>query len=111
MRVVLNRRGQPQTAGMQVNPLAQVGHVLRALVRHARDVIFVDEQNRGVMTVAYRQLLHIDDGTISDAPDAVKPGAALAFQLCWPLGLAPQERVRAKSNGGAACNRQRIETQ
>ena len=36
---------------MQVDPLAQVGDILRALVRNARNVIFVNEQDGGVVAV------------------------------------------------------------
>src|SRR5580693_190213 len=108
MRVVLHRRGQPQAAGMQVDPLAQIGYILRALVGNARDVIFVNEEHGSVMAVADRQFLHIDDSAISDAPDAVEPGTAFTFKLSRPLWLPPQERVCTQSNG-ASGGYQRIE--
>src|SRR5258706_6297579 len=96
---------------MQVNPLPQVGNVLRALIRHARDIILVNEEHGVVMTVADRQLLHIDDGLVGDASNAVEPGAAFAFQFRRPLGLATQKRIGAKDHGAATGNNQRIETQ
>ena len=95
---------------MQIDPLAQVGDILRALVRNARDVIFVDEQNRSVMAVAHRQFLHINDCAIGNAPHALKPGAPFALQLGRTLRLAPQQRVSASHNRAAADNDQRIET-
>src|SRR5258706_4941498 len=96
---------------MKVNPLAKVGNVMRAVIRQARDVILVNEEHGGVMTVADWQLLHIDDGPVGDASNAVEPGAAIAFQFRRPLGLATQQRIGAKDHGAATGNNQRIETQ
>ncbi len=89
---------------MQVDPLAQVGNVLRAFIRHARDVILVDEEHGGVLPVAGGNFLHIDDRTVSDASDAVEPGAAFAFQFRRSPGLAPQKRVGTESNGASCCH-------
>src|ERR1700731_1859245 len=111
MRVVLHRRGQPQPAGVQVYPLPQIGDVLRAFIRNTCNVVFVDQQHSSGLTVVCGHLLHIDNSSISDAPNAVKPCTALAFQSRWPLGLSPQECVTSNCNGGATSNNQRIETQ
>src|SRR5271166_2244842 len=94
---------------MQIDPLPQVGHVLRALVRNARDVILINEQHGGVMTVTRRHLLYIDDGAVGDASDVVEPGAAFTLQFGWTFGFAPQERVSAGGHR-PAYNHERIET-
>jgi hypothetical protein len=96
---------------MQIDPLAQVGNVLRALIRHARDVVFIDKQHGGMMAAADRQLLHIDDGAVRDAPHALEPGAAFALEFCRALRLAPQERITTGSKRAAAGNNQRVKSQ
>jgi len=95
---------------MQVDPLAQVGNVLRALVRNARNVIFINEQDGSVVTIGGRHFLHVDDGAVGDAANAIEPGAALAFEICRALGLAPQKRICAGGNC-AAYNYNRIEAE
>jgi hypothetical protein len=55
-------------------------------------------------------LMHIDNGSIGDAPNAVEPGAAFAFQLSGAFGLSPQERVDADNSNRTNRYYQRIKT-
>src|SRR5215472_9811550 len=89
---------------MQVDPMAQVGNILRALVRNTGDVIFVDEHHRGVIVVCRRQFLHINHGSIRNSAGDFKPSTAFTFNIFGSLGLSPQQRVHAKQHYSAACH-------
>ncbi len=88
---------------MQVDPMPQVGNILRALVGDPCDVVLVDEHDRGMMIICRSQFLHIDYGSIRNSAGDFKPGAPFAFNVFRVLGLSPQQRVYAKQHYAAGC--------
>jgi hypothetical protein len=81
--------------------MPQVGNVLRALIGDARNVVFVNQHDRGMMIVRRRQFLNVNYGSIRNSASDFKPGAAFAFKVFWSLGLSPQQRVHAKQHYAA----------
>ncbi len=100
VRVEADRGGEAEPAGVEIDELAQVGHILRGLVGHSGDVVLVDEEGRGALAGA-RHLLDIDHGAVSDAADAVEPGAPLPLQVIGGLGLAAEQQVGEAKNSYA----------
>jgi hypothetical protein len=96
---------------MQIDPLAKVRNILRAFVGDSRNVVLVNQQHRGMMPAIFRHFLYVDNSSISDAPNAVKPSATLALQFGRPFRLSPEEGVRAHRYGCASRNNNRIESQ
>jgi len=81
---------------VKIDPMPQIGDILRTLVGDSRHIVLVNEHDRGVTFVGGGQFLHIDDGAVGDASGPLQPGAALAFQVVQSLRLAPKKRVRAQ---------------
>jgi len=75
---------------MKVDPLPEVGDVLRCLIGDAGNVVLVDQHSGGALAVE-GQFLHVDDGTVGDAADVVEEYAALALDVFGGLGLSAQE--------------------
>src|SRR5579863_381953 len=78
--IVTDGRRQAETAGMQVDELAQVGNVLRSLVRHSGNVVLEDQQD-GLFLFLSRKFLNVNNGAVRDAADVVEPLAALPLQI------------------------------
>ncbi len=79
--------GKSETAGMKVDELAQVGDILRCLVRDAGDVIMENQQD-GLFLLIARKLLDVDDGAIGNAADTVEPLAAFPLEIFGTLRFA-----------------------
>jgi len=63
---------------MQVDPLPQIGDILRGFVRNSADAILKDQHCGGRVPVGY-EFLDINYRAVGDAADRTQPGAALAF--------------------------------
>jgi hypothetical protein len=87
---------------VQVDPLPQVGYVLRALVGNSGYVVVVDEHDGGVVAVVGSELLHVDDCAIGDAAHAIEPGAPFAFEVGGAFGLAAEEGGGSESDDGGS---------
>src|SRR6185295_7366294 len=98
---------QSEPAGMKVDQLAQVSDVLRGFVGDARNVIVINEKCGGA--IVGRHLLNINYGAVGDAPDAVKPFAALPLQIIGGLRFAPQHEV-GESRYGSDGQNQDVQT-
>lgn len=86
--IVLDRGGQPEPAGLQVDELAQVGDLLGSFVGNSSHVVLVNNELPGVGAV---HLVHVNDSAIGDAPDLAEPGSALALDFRWRFAPAPQQ--------------------
>ena len=93
---------------MQVDPLAQVGDILRAVVFYAGNFILVEQQlvELGILAGAgfYVGFLHVEDAAIGDASDLVEELAALALDVIRRLGFAPRQSEHSQRHGGDAEN-------
>ncbi len=87
LRIETHRGWKSETAGMKIDELTQVGHVLRGFVGDARDVILVDQQG-GRPVIGAGHFLNIDHGAVGDAADAVEPFPPLPLQIVGGLRLA-----------------------
>jgi hypothetical protein len=81
--------------------MPQVGNVLRALIGDARNVVFVNQHDRGVMIVRRRQLLNVNYGSIRNSASDFKPRTAFTFNVFRGLGLSSQQRIRTKQDDAA----------
>jgi hypothetical protein len=87
---------QPQSAGVQVDPVPQVSYVLRAFVGYAGNVILIDQHDGGVVILGSLELLHVNHSPVGDAPSGFQPGAALSFNVFWRFRLAPQQHIHSE---------------
>ena len=80
---------------MQIDPMAQVSNILRALIGDAGHIVFVDEHGGSVMFACCRELLDIDYRSVGDATRGFKPCAAFALDLIrGSSACAATERTR-----------------
>src|ERR1035441_10019789 len=79
--IIFDRSRQAQAAGIQVNELPQMGHILRCLVGHAGDIVLVDQQDHLPGSFSLLQLQYIDDVAVADAAPQRELRPALAFHL------------------------------
>src|ERR1019366_6087250 len=86
--------GQSETAGMEIDPVPQVGDILGTLVGYPSHVVLVDQHGGSVIVVGCGQFLHINHSTVGDAACTLKPRPAFALQVVGRLGLASQKRIR-----------------
>src|SRR3954471_21280160 len=88
---------------MQVDELAQLGHVLRSFVGNATHVVVKNQQSRGRMAVQGK-FLNIDHGSISDAANLIQPVAALMLNLSRAFFLAAKHQVSSARSARSAHN-------
>src|SRR5262249_15231749 len=103
LRIVLYGSWDSDTAVVQIDELAQMCHVLRGFVLHARNVVMIDEKLSRVRLVGV-QLCHVDHRAIYQSADAVKLLTALALVVRVSLLAArgePQQSKSTKNNGAA----------
>ena len=95
MRIVFNRGVKTEAAGMQIDPLPEIGDILRRFVRDSRNVVFENQHGGGVMAIR-RNLLNVNHGAVGDPANLIQPSAALALDFFGPLRLATKERDAAR---------------
>ena len=93
VRFILYRSVESQATGVQVDPLAQVGDVLRGFVGNSGHVVLKDEHSGGMMSVR-SDLMDIDHRAISDTAHLIKPLPAAALKFFRCLRFATRETVR-----------------
>jgi len=70
--------------------MPKVGDILRAFIRNAGHIVFVNEHNCGVMVIGRGQFLYIDDGAVGDAARSFQPRASFFLEFVGRLRFAPQ---------------------
>jgi len=92
---------------MQVDPLAQIGDILRGFIGNAGYVILIDKHGGGARI--NHDFLDVNHGAVGDAPHGVQPSAAFEFDVVRISGLAPQQGIGGKGDAGGP-QRQGIES-
>jgi len=72
---------------MEIDPLAQIGDILRGFVGDAGDVILINQHGGGAVQDG-RDFLDINHGAVGDAAGRIQPSAAFVFDLVRILGFA-----------------------
>ena len=93
---------------MEIDPLPQVGDILRGLIGNARDVVLVNQHRSGTVGGG-RNFLDVNDGAIGDAADGIQPSAAFELDIFGMLGFAAQKRI-AGQNDPRCAESQSVET-
>ena len=103
MRMIFDRRRNPDAAVVQIDELAQVGYVLRGLILYAGNIVVVDEKLRGIWLVGI-ELDHIDHRAVDETSDAIEKLTPFPLVVFGRL-LAPRremQRGQADKNNCAA---------
>ena len=100
LRIITYGRWQAEAAGMQIDELPQIGHVLRGLVGYASHVV-MENQKSGRFASVGLHLLNVDDSSISNAADAVEPRPPFSLHLVGALGFATQQQIRGQQGARA----------
>src|SRR4051794_9947105 len=98
LRVVLHRRGNADAAGVQVDAVTQVGHVLRGFVSHAAHVVVINQELHAAVSISvlgrrlWREFGNIGNGSVDDAPDGADLVPALLLELLRTLAITPDKK-------------------
>ena len=103
VRIVLDAGGYANAAGVQIQDLMQVGHVLRALVLHPGHVVGVHHHLHRVATLGI-QLLHVEHGSVRNAALRAEALAAHGLTLLggFLASVQPDQRAGRGNRNGAA---------
>src|SRR5579862_3215826 len=85
---------------MQVDPLPEIGDVLRCFVRNSRDVVLIN-QHRGGMALRF-DLLNVNHGAVRYTANSIEPDSPLFLQVVSSLGFAFQEGITGKCQAGSS---------
>src|SRR6185369_7345537 len=103
VRVVADRGGKSEAAGVEIDELAQIGHVLRGFVRDSGDVVLINEEGGGPFASA-GHFLNVNHGAVSDPANAIEPGPPLPLEVFSGLRLAAEQKVGNGENGASHQN-------
>ena len=106
--IVLDRGRQFQPAGVQVDELTQVSHILRALVRNSGDIVLIDEQLYGIWLGWH--FVNIDHGAIGDASEAAQTKTPLLLTLIGRFAATAHPIGNADCGNRGAAKTKRVKT-
>jgi hypothetical protein len=101
-RIVPDAGGNADPAGAQIEELAQVSHLLGAIVLHARHLVGVVDHLHGVAGRGV-DLAHVEHGPIGDAALGADALAAQSLPLfgSFLVGVQPRQCAGRGDHGGA----------
>ena len=93
---------------MQIDPLPEIGDVLRGLVGNAGHIVLVNQHGGGAAGVR-RDFLDINDRAVGDTSDRIQPGPAFALEVARGFGFAAQQGITGNGHANRA-QRKSVET-
>jgi hypothetical protein len=80
---------------VEIDSLAQIGHVLGSLVGNAGHVVLKDQKGRERVLVGLL-LLNVQDGAVGYAANLIEPFTAAGFELLRRLRLTTEKHVTSE---------------